>query len=153
MSSRDFTKHLVSNTSPINTRVGDEYYDPVSNKLYKKLAVNGTTVTDIEILTSRGSVLADTKFTIIDDVDPSKRAQFDLAGISPNSTVVYSLPPGVSNFSTFVDTQSPQTITGQKTLTNTLKVNNSIIIANTLTANSATMTYNSTLNSIDFYFN
>ena len=52
MSSRDYTKHLVSNTSPTNTRVGDEYYDPVTNKLYKKLAVNGKTVTDVEIITS-----------------------------------------------------------------------------------------------------
>jgi hypothetical protein len=56
MSSRDYTKHLVSNTSPINTRVGDEYYDPVTNKLYKKLAVNGTTVTDVEITTTLTSV-------------------------------------------------------------------------------------------------
>ena len=55
MSSRDYTKHLVSNTSPTNTRVGDEYYDPVTNKLYKKLAVNGTTVTNVEVLTLSAS--------------------------------------------------------------------------------------------------
>ena len=52
MSSRDYTKHLVSSTSPTNTKVGDEYYDPVTNKLYKKLAVNGTTVTNVEVLTN-----------------------------------------------------------------------------------------------------
>jgi hypothetical protein len=51
MSSRDYTKHLVSNTSPTNAKVGDEYYDPITNKLYKKLAVNGTTVRDTEVLT------------------------------------------------------------------------------------------------------
>ena len=49
MSSRDYTKHLVSSTPPTNTKVGDEYYDPVTNKLYKRLATNGTTVNWIEI--------------------------------------------------------------------------------------------------------
>ena len=55
MSSRDYTKHLVSSTPPTNTKVGDEYYDPVNNKLYKKLAVNGTTVRDVELLTVSAS--------------------------------------------------------------------------------------------------
>jgi len=36
--------------------------------------------------------------------------------------------------------------------TNTLKVNGSVVIANTLTTNSASMIYNATFNSIDFYF-
>ena len=102
MSSRDYIKHLVSNTSPTNTRVGDEYYDPVTNKLYKIIAVNGTTVTNVELFTSRY---------------------------------------------TFVDVQSPQTITGQKTFSNRL------VIANTSTTNTATMTYNASLNSVDFNFN
>jgi hypothetical protein len=35
---------------------------------------------------------------------------------------------------------------------NTLKVNGSVVIANTQTTNTATMIYNATLNSIDFYF-
>lgn len=56
MSTRDYNKHYVSNTSPTRAQVGDEYYDPISNKLYKSLAVNGTTVTWNEILrTSNGS--------------------------------------------------------------------------------------------------
>lgn len=107
MSSRDYTKHLVSSTPPTNTKVGDEYYDPVTNKLYKKLAVDGTTVTNIELLT----------------------------------------PTNVVNL------DSPQTITGQKTLSNILKVNNSIVIANTSTTNNASIIYNAMSNSIDFYFN
>jgi hypothetical protein len=53
MSSRDYIRHLVSaNTAPNGARVGDEYFDPTTNKLFKVLAVNGTTVTSIEVLTS-----------------------------------------------------------------------------------------------------
>ena len=55
MSSRDYIRHLVSaNTAPNGARVGDEYFNPVANKLYKVLAVNGTTVTSTEILIAVG---------------------------------------------------------------------------------------------------
>ena len=50
MSSRDYIRNVVSNTSPAGARVGDDYFDPGSNRLYKTLPINGTTVTDIEIL-------------------------------------------------------------------------------------------------------
>jgi len=50
MASRDYLRHLVSNTAPAGTRAGDEYYDPISNKLYKTLVVNGTTVSQVEVL-------------------------------------------------------------------------------------------------------
>ena len=49
MSSRDYTKHLVSNTAPTGARVGDEYFDPGSNKLYKTVAINGNVVTNVEV--------------------------------------------------------------------------------------------------------
>lgn len=49
MSSRDYIRHLVSNTAPAGTRAGDEYYDPGSNRLYKTVVVNGTTVVNLEI--------------------------------------------------------------------------------------------------------
>lgn len=53
MSSRDYLKHLVANTSILGTgrNLGDEVYDPVANKLYKIIAVNGTTVSAVEIPT------------------------------------------------------------------------------------------------------
>lgn len=50
MPTRDYNRHLVSNTSPTRAQVGDEYYDPGSNKLYKLVAVNGTTTTWNEVL-------------------------------------------------------------------------------------------------------
>ena len=52
MSSRDYIRVLVSNTSPAGARVGDSYFDPVANRLYQTLPINGTTVTNTEILTN-----------------------------------------------------------------------------------------------------
>ena len=51
MSSRNYTKHIVANTAPTDLQIGDEYYDPVSNRLYKRVAYDGTTVQNIEITT------------------------------------------------------------------------------------------------------
>ena len=44
MASRDYTRHTVSSTAPAIARVGDEYYNPTTNTLYKSVAYNGTTV-------------------------------------------------------------------------------------------------------------
>lgn len=59
MSSRNYTKHLVANTAPADLQIGDEYYDPGNNKLFKRVAYNGTTVQDIQISTG-ASVIAST---------------------------------------------------------------------------------------------
>ena len=48
MASRDFLKHVVSTSEPVGSALGDEYYNPSSNKLYKQLAVNGTSVQWVE---------------------------------------------------------------------------------------------------------
>jgi hypothetical protein len=50
MSSRDYLKHVVSTSEPTNSALGDEYYNPSSNKLLKRLAVNGTAVSFVPIL-------------------------------------------------------------------------------------------------------
>jgi len=64
MSSRDYIRHVVTaNTLPNGARVGDEYFDPVANKLYKVLAINGTTVTSTELLTT-GPALANSSINI-----------------------------------------------------------------------------------------
>jgi len=49
MSSRDYIRHLVANTTPGTTNLGDEVFDPVSNRLYKTIAVDGTGVSSIEV--------------------------------------------------------------------------------------------------------
>jgi hypothetical protein len=48
MASRDFLKHVVSTSEPVGSTLGDEYYNPSSNKLFKRLAVNGTSVQWVE---------------------------------------------------------------------------------------------------------
>lgn len=48
MASRDYLKHVVSTSEPVGSGLGDEYYSPSSNKLYKQLAVNGTSVRWVE---------------------------------------------------------------------------------------------------------
>jgi hypothetical protein len=48
MASRDFLKHVVSTSEPVGSALGDEYYNPSSNKLFKRLAVNGTSVQWVE---------------------------------------------------------------------------------------------------------
>ena len=50
MSSRPYIIHKVSNIQPPGLQVGDEYYNPVTNLLYKVLAINGTTVTASELV-------------------------------------------------------------------------------------------------------
>ena len=53
MSSRDYIRHVVSaNTSLNGQRLGDEVYDPTSNRLFKTLPVGGTQVTNVEVLLS-----------------------------------------------------------------------------------------------------
>jgi hypothetical protein len=51
MSSRDYLKHTLSNSRRA-TNPGDEYWDSVGNKLYKNVLINGTTATNLEVLTT-----------------------------------------------------------------------------------------------------
>ena len=56
MSSRDYIKHVVSsNTAPNGARVGDEYFNPLTNKLFKVVAISGSNVTSVEIVTNIGT--------------------------------------------------------------------------------------------------
>ena len=52
MSTRSFNKHTVSTTQPPNGNVGDEWFNPTNNYLYKLFATNGTTVTWTQIPSS-----------------------------------------------------------------------------------------------------
>ena len=44
MASRDYTRHTVSTVPPAIVKLGDEYYNPATNTLYKAIDYNGTTV-------------------------------------------------------------------------------------------------------------
>ena len=123
MASRDYIKHLVSNTVPTSIGVGDEYFDPGSNKLFKRLAFNGANVTDLEIVLQEPDNIyqvIDNRFTLSDDSDPSKKGQFNLSALGANTTVVYTLPTGSSNSSTLIDDATSQSMFGQKTFSGTL---------------------------------
>ena len=64
MSSRDYIRHVVSaNTSINGQRVGDEVYDPTTNKLYKTVPIGGTQVTNAEVLLN-GPALATTPLSV-----------------------------------------------------------------------------------------
>lgn len=49
MATRDYLKHTVSSSEPTGSTLGDEWYNPTTNKIYKRLAVNGTRVEFREI--------------------------------------------------------------------------------------------------------
>ena len=59
--------------------------------------------------------VADNVFTLQDDADPTKQAQFQLVNIPTGTTTTYTLPAGVANAATLIDAQTVQSITGAKT--------------------------------------
>lgn len=52
MSTRSTIRQLVSNTEPVDGAIGDEWFNPLTNKLYKRVALNGTLVQYRELLTT-----------------------------------------------------------------------------------------------------
>ena len=76
MSSRDYLKHFVDRSSARATNPGDEYWDPVNNKLYKTVLTNGTTTTKTEVALGGSSPTFSTltslvKTSLIGDVNVS----------------------------------------------------------------------------------
>lgn len=63
MSSRDYSKHIESTSPPSSPKLGDEYYDINNNRLYKTVAVGGSTVNNTEILLN-GPALANTNISV-----------------------------------------------------------------------------------------
>jgi hypothetical protein len=57
----------------------------------------------------------DTGFTLQDNADTTKQAQFQLVNIPTGTTTTYTLPAGVANAATLIDAQTVQNITGAKT--------------------------------------
>ena len=64
MSSRDYIRSVVSaNTSINGQRLGDEVFDPTSNRLFKTLPIGGTQTTNAEVLLN-GPALANTSISV-----------------------------------------------------------------------------------------
>lgn len=74
-------------------------------------AISGTSIT-----------VKDNVFTLQDDVDPTKQAQFQLSGLATGTTYVYTLPTSGGGASTLVDLNSAQTISASKTFSGTANV-------------------------------
>jgi len=96
-----------------------------------------------KIITSPTLTVLDNAFTLQDNVDPTKQAQFQLSGISTTTTRTYTLPNASG---TIADIASAQTLTN-KTLTSPVitggSIDNSTVtvdsIAGHTTANSGTV--------------
>ncbi len=57
MATREYTKHSTLNTAPSSPNLGDEWFNPSTNILYKRVAVNGTTVAWQQIPTNTSSAV------------------------------------------------------------------------------------------------
>jgi hypothetical protein len=72
--------------------------------------ITGGSISDTDI------TVKDDVFTLQDNLDPTKQAQFQLSGLLTGTTYVYTLPTSGSGASTLVDLNSSQTISATKTL-------------------------------------
>jgi hypothetical protein len=81
----------------------------MSTQAASAVAITGGTIADTSI------TVKDNVFTLQDDVDPTKQAQFQLSSLTTGTIFSYVLPLGNGSASNLVDQQSTQTITGIKT--------------------------------------
>jgi hypothetical protein len=70
--------------------------------------------------------VADSAFTLTDDADPSKKATFELAGITTGTTRTFTLPNTTSELAILAGTQ---TFTGNKTFTGTLTASGTVTVS------------------------
>jgi hypothetical protein len=85
--------------------------------------------------------VADTAFTLTDDADPTKKATFELAGITTGTTRTFTLPNTTSEMAILAGTQ---TFTGNKTFIGTLTASGTVTVsaaAATIGTATSTATY------------
>jgi hypothetical protein len=70
--------------------------------------------------------VADNAFTLTDDADPTKKAVFELAGISTGTTRTFTLPNTTSELAILAGVQ---TFTGNKTFTGTLTASGTVTVS------------------------
>ena len=81
----------------------------MSTQAASAVAITGGTIVGTSL------TIADNVFTLQDEADPTKQAQFQLVNIPTGTTTTYTLPAGVANAATLIDAQTVQTISGAKT--------------------------------------
>lgn len=92
MASRNYLKHTVSDTQPSDAALGDEWYQPASNILYKCVATNGTSVIFVPVATAPNNNLSVTGSIQGTQVIASNGLVVNNMNISAN----YTIPPGYS---------------------------------------------------------
>ena len=100
---------------------------------------SGSWVSLIGALLAAG--VTDTAFTLTDDGDPTKKAVFELSGISTGTTRTFSLPNTTSELAILASTQ---TFTGNKTFSGTLTASGVVTMsgaAASIGTSAATATY------------
>jgi hypothetical protein len=89
MSSRDYIRHVVSaNTSLNGQRLGDEVYDPTTNKLYKTVPFGGTQVTNVEVLLNNSQIVTN-NISSIGSVSANSYSILGSPYINNNRTISY----------------------------------------------------------------
>lgn len=83
--------------------------------------LSATTLANTALNNTNTITVKDTAFTIEDQTDSTKKAVFELSGLTPNNTVVYTLPQGSANASTLVDNITTQDVGGTKTFTGAIQ--------------------------------
>jgi hypothetical protein len=84
----------------------------MSTQAASAVAITGGTIADTSI------TVKDNVFTLQDEADPTKQANFQLGSLLTGTTYTYTLPVGSGGASTLMDLQATQTITGGKTFSN-----------------------------------
>lgn len=85
MTTRSFPKHIVSTTQPPSAQLGDEWFEPTSNKLYKAVAISGINVSWYEVLSTATSNTANL-FTV-------GNLRVTSTGVFPGSVTAPALVP------------------------------------------------------------
>jgi hypothetical protein len=136
MSSRNFLKHTVSTSQPPTSgTLGDEWFNPTTNKLFKLVANSGVTVKWVEVGAGAAATAATTtaSYTTTDVTEgvnlyfTNARVQANVFGILPFYTGNVNAGNVVAN--TIIGNGAGGTITGATLISS----NN--MIANTITAN------------------
>lgn len=83
--------------------------------------LSATTLANTTLNNTNTITVKDTLFTIEDATDSTKKALFELSSITPNNTVVYTLPQGDANASTLIDNITTQSVGGTKTFTGAIQ--------------------------------
>jgi hypothetical protein len=110
MSSRDYIKHVVSANPPTALTVGDEWFNPTTNLLYKRVANNGTVVGWDEVLRNTPATTTGTGLVVLSD-SPTINTSLTVTGVlnlTGNTTQTQSI-------ATSATTGSLNIYTGQTT--------------------------------------